>query len=230
VRRGGERGQAIVELALALPVFLALTVGLVDLGRAVYVRNALGNAARDAARFASVDPANAACVKAVAGFRDSLAELSPADVAYAAPAAPAINQPVSVTVRTTYRPLTPLVAELLGQESLRLSASTTVRVRNVPSAPLACPPPAEPSPTPTGVPAAPSATPSPAGGTPTAVPTAAAVPPTPTAAPPTGTPVPPTATPRPPTATPVPPTATPVPPTATPTPCTLAPGQCKKLP
>jgi Flp pilus assembly protein TadG len=224
-----------VELALALPVFLVLTVGVLDLGRAVYVRNALGNAARDAARFASVDPANAACVKAVAGYRDSLAALSAADVTYAAPAAPAVNQAVSVRVQTTYRPLTPLVAELVGQESLRLSASTTVRVRNVPSAPLACPPPPEPSPTPTGVPAGPSATPSPAGGTPTAVPTAA--PPSATAVPPTGTPaaptytaVPPTATPRPPTATPVPPTATPVPPTATPTPCTLSPGQCKKLP
>jgi len=214
-----------VELALALPVFVLLTVGLLDLGRAVYVRTALGNAARDAARFASVDPANAACVKAVAGYRDSLAALSAADVVYAAPASPAVNQAVSVRVQTTYRPLTPLVAELVGQESLRLSATTTARVRNVPSAPLACPPPPAPSPTPTGVPAAPSATPSPAGGTPTAVPTAA--PPSATALPPaaTATPVPPTAT-----ATRVPSTATPVPPTATPTPCTLSAGQCKKLP
>ena len=136
-----ERGQAIVELALALPAFLVLTIGLFDFGRAIYVHNALGNAARDAARFASVDPANTACVKAVAGFRDSLANLTPADVSYTAPGTPAVNQPLTVTVQTIYRPIAPLVAEVIGADHLTLTASATVRVRNVPSAPLDCPPP-----------------------------------------------------------------------------------------
>jgi Flp pilus assembly protein TadG len=236
VNRRGERGTAILEMALALPVFLLFTIGLFDFGRAIFIRNALSNAARDAARFASVDPTNATCVKSVAGFHDSLANLTSADVSYTAPGSPTINQAVTVTVRTTYQPVTPLIADLIGAQSLTLTADATMRVRNVPSSPLACPPPATPSPTPTTAPVLPTNTPSVPTSTPSvptytpSVPTATAPASTATPVPSTATPVPPTATAPAPTATPVPPTktATPVPPTATPTPCTLAPGQCKK--
>jgi hypothetical protein len=53
-REPQTRGQALVEFALAVPIFLMLIFGLIDLGRAVYVNNAIAQAARDAARWASV--------------------------------------------------------------------------------------------------------------------------------------------------------------------------------
>jgi hypothetical protein len=211
----GERGTAIVEMALALPVFLLLTVGVFDLGRAVYVRNALSNAARDAARFASVDPANEDCVKSVAGFHDSLVGLTLADVSYTPPASPTMNQPVTVTVQTTYQPITPLVRLLIGTDNLTLTANTTMYVRNVPSGALACPPPPTPVPTPTTAPPPATIAPTPGGETPTVAPTATDPTETPTSVPPTATTVPPTATTAPPTPTTAPPTPTTVPPTAT---------------
>jgi len=54
LRRGRSRGQGLVEFALVLPVFLAILIGMVDLGRAVWANNSVANAAREAARYASV--------------------------------------------------------------------------------------------------------------------------------------------------------------------------------
>ena len=45
--RRRDRGQALVEFGLVLPILLLLIFGLVDLGRAVYAQNALSEAARD---------------------------------------------------------------------------------------------------------------------------------------------------------------------------------------
>jgi Flp pilus assembly protein TadG len=49
------RGQAIVEFALLVPVLILLVFGIVDLGRAVYAMNAVGNAAREGTRTAIVN-------------------------------------------------------------------------------------------------------------------------------------------------------------------------------
>ncbi len=52
--RDASRGQALVEFALVIPMFLAMLFGIVDLGRVVWANNSLANAAREAARFAIV--------------------------------------------------------------------------------------------------------------------------------------------------------------------------------
>jgi hypothetical protein len=52
--RQPERGQGLAEFALVLPVFLALLLGTVDLGRGIWANNSVANAAREAARWAAV--------------------------------------------------------------------------------------------------------------------------------------------------------------------------------
>ncbi|MBW3660054.1 MAG: pilus assembly protein [Gemmatimonadetes bacterium] len=54
----GERGQSLVELAIVLPILLALLVGIFEMGRAWNVYQVLTNAAREGAR-AAVIPTNA---------------------------------------------------------------------------------------------------------------------------------------------------------------------------
>lgn len=49
-----SRGQGLAEFALVLPVFLALLLGTVDIGRGIWANNSVANAAREAARFAAV--------------------------------------------------------------------------------------------------------------------------------------------------------------------------------
>ena len=48
------KGQALVEFALAVPLFILLVIGIFEGGRAIYTYNALSNAAREALREAIV--------------------------------------------------------------------------------------------------------------------------------------------------------------------------------
>ncbi|WP_136525521.1 TadE/TadG family type IV pilus assembly protein [Geomonas ferrireducens] len=51
-----QKGQAIVETAIILPVLILLIMGLFEFGRYMYLKNTLNNAARAAARTAVVTP------------------------------------------------------------------------------------------------------------------------------------------------------------------------------
>jgi hypothetical protein len=53
-RRDSTRGQSMVEFALILPIMMFLLMGFFDLGRVVLAHDALGHAAREAARYAIV--------------------------------------------------------------------------------------------------------------------------------------------------------------------------------
>lgn len=57
----GHRGQAMVELALALPLFLMVLIGIIIIGIGVFYQQQVTNAAREAARFASIHSATAPC-------------------------------------------------------------------------------------------------------------------------------------------------------------------------
>lgn len=69
-----EAGQATVELALALPLLLALTVVVVHVGLLVRAQVLVVHAAREAARAAAVDPHPEAARRAA----ESVAGLDPA--------------------------------------------------------------------------------------------------------------------------------------------------------
>ncbi len=80
-RRGGgdagSRGQALVEFSLSVMVFLVFVVGIVDVGRAIYVYNGLAEAAREIARRTIVYPgadlgASTQTVAVVATQRDMI--------------------------------------------------------------------------------------------------------------------------------------------------------------
>jgi Flp pilus assembly protein TadG len=60
-----SRGQALVEFSLVFPLFMLLVFGLVDLGRLVYANNALGEAAREGARWGSVQARSALALDAI---------------------------------------------------------------------------------------------------------------------------------------------------------------------
>jgi Flp pilus assembly protein TadG len=52
--RRAHRGQAMVEMALVLPIFLLVLFGLIDVGRLVFTNSMLSQAAREGARVAAV--------------------------------------------------------------------------------------------------------------------------------------------------------------------------------
>ncbi len=62
-----ERGAALVEFALVLPLLMLLLLGIFTTARAWNVHNTIDHAAREAARYgATSDPWNAATVRGVA--------------------------------------------------------------------------------------------------------------------------------------------------------------------
>ncbi len=56
-----ESGQALVELALVLPLFTMLLTGIIVLGIGLFFQQQVTNAAREAARYASIHSATAQC-------------------------------------------------------------------------------------------------------------------------------------------------------------------------
>ena len=53
-RKWNERGSAVMEAALVLPVFCILLVGVLEFGRVLMIQQSLTNAAREAGRVAAI--------------------------------------------------------------------------------------------------------------------------------------------------------------------------------
>ena len=64
-----RRGTALVEMALVLPIFVMVTLGIVEFGRAMMVGQLITNAAREGARLGIIDGSkNADVVSYVQSF------------------------------------------------------------------------------------------------------------------------------------------------------------------
>ena len=61
LNRRHPRGQALVEFALAAPLFVVVLVGIITLGLGVFYQQELTNVAREAARYAAIHSATAQC-------------------------------------------------------------------------------------------------------------------------------------------------------------------------
>jgi Flp pilus assembly protein TadG len=185
-----HRGQALVELALIVPIMLLLFLATIDLGRLYYSTITVSNAAREAALEATVhptsyiagtcDPDTSSIVcAAVNEAASSWVTVAPGDVALTC--TPSCSEDygntVNVTVTGNFKLLTPLISGFTGGSNVTLTATAKGEVIEVP-APVTT---ATPTPTPTPTPD-PSATPTPTPDpgptpTPTPVPTPACSPP-----------------------------------------------------
>lgn len=155
VTRGARRntGQALVEFALVIPVFLVLLIAVFDLGRAAFAYNSVTNAAREGARLAIVNQ-TPSLIQQRAIAQSAIAETGAPSVTvefrktgpngdYAtnpvcnAYDAPANNRPMAldcvaiVTFQTTYRPITPIVSSILFGSGVTLTAKSIEAIEYV---------------------------------------------------------------------------------------------------
>jgi len=197
-----EPGQALVELAIILPVLLLLVVAAIDLGRLFYAQIAIEGAAREGALYAAVladDPdafhsgapcnpdTNKVMCRVVNEAAGGFVTVSHTDVARSCSpvsCAAGLGNTVTVTVTGHFSLITPMLAAFIGGQSVDFDRAAVAQIRTGPNiaGTLATP---TPSPTPTPGPTpTPTPTPDP-GATPTPTPV-----PSPTPAPsPTPTPV-----------------------------------------
>jgi PKD repeat protein len=153
-RASRSRGQAIVELALILPIFLILIASALDLGRLFYSQISVNDAAREAVLEASQRPTsfipNTACTsankesnrimcRATNEAQGSFVTVSPTDVSVACstspcPAIPTLGQTVSVTVVGHFRLITPLLAVFFGGQDTTFASTASAQLLATPPA------------------------------------------------------------------------------------------------
>ncbi len=136
-----HRGQALVEFALVIPLFLLMMVALFDLGRAVFAYNTLTNAAREGARLAIVNQDMTSIIER-AKRQTAIVELDAPNVEvhfYRAAedgtpdtsdpcALVAVNCLAVVRFEATYVPITPLISNILFGSGVTFAATSVLNV------------------------------------------------------------------------------------------------------
>jgi Flp pilus assembly protein TadG len=141
IARRRRRGQALVEFALVFPLLMLLVFALVDLGRVVYTHNAMAEAAREAARWGSVQARSATDIAGIEAHAvASVAGVGGGVTATATCLRPGVvvlpcaqNDTLEVELVTSMDLITPFVAQLMGAAGLNpfdLSSTAQVLVQN----------------------------------------------------------------------------------------------------
>jgi hypothetical protein len=94
-----ERGAAVAEFAVACLFFFTMLIGIIEFGRLLYTHNALTDAARRGARYASLHAENVACVQNIVIYGEKHVDSS---CAPNAGASPLVNGITSATINVTY--------------------------------------------------------------------------------------------------------------------------------
>ncbi len=123
-RRGGQRGQELVEYALAFPLFLLLVMSIVDLGRATYYYSSLHYLAREGARYAIVYPADLGGTETAVRSRAVGLDPTILTVSTDFPT----DDSVQVTVTYEFAAITPVVGALLGSNVLSIGSRSTMSI------------------------------------------------------------------------------------------------------
>lgn len=131
-RRGScQSGQAVVELALVSVLLLLLALGAVQFGILYGVWLRVEHAAREGARYASINVLRLTDdeIKAhtILAARDLTPPIQPAGITIETPNGRQADRPVKVSVTYSYSPQVPLVSRLLPS-TLRIRASTQMRI------------------------------------------------------------------------------------------------------
>ena len=136
-QRTRDIGQALVEFALVLPIFLLLVPGLVDVGRLVYINNALAEGAREGARWGSVQgrsnlPAtNASSIQShtlsiVAAVPNPTVTVACQTPLGYVPATCDTGDILTVTITSPVTMFTPVIGNLIGPRTLSATSQMVV--------------------------------------------------------------------------------------------------------
>ena len=140
---GRSRGQALMEFALVIPIFLLVVVALYDMGRAVFAYNTLTNAAREGARMAVVNQYQPYIIQK-AKQATQIVELDDPSVTVsfwqvAADGTPDKTKPqcndlvavgclAVVSFQATYQPITPIISNILFKNGVTFTATSQLSV------------------------------------------------------------------------------------------------------
>ena len=116
-----EDGQAMVEFALVLPIFLLILCGIIDFGWLFYNQLSLNNACREGARYAVVNTADGSNTQAIINhINNSTTTVFANDgvnieIEYSSPADPTAGD-ITVSLEADISFFTPVLSTVLGKE------------------------------------------------------------------------------------------------------------------
>ena len=129
-RAHGDRGTAVIELALLLPFLAILVFGTVDLGRAYQLKNRLTNAAREGAFYGQFHPCDTAGIDTAVSNEDpglaSLPGFTSSSTVSGCPTSASGDLKVTASAQLTI--LTPFVGAITGQK-VTVGGNATVVVQ-----------------------------------------------------------------------------------------------------
>ena len=110
--RKAQRGTALIEFTLVLPMLLVMTVAAVDFGRAFFVKNVVSQAAREGVRLRAVT--SSADSGLVTARVNQVAQAANVNVTQVSIAGPDPSRMVTVTVTAEFNWIFPGVFNLFG--------------------------------------------------------------------------------------------------------------------
>lgn len=130
-----EDGQAMLEFALVLPIFLLILCGIIDFGWLFYNQLALNNICREGARYAVVNTASDHSTDEIHRHIDDYIEttyvLGDVDVTvtYTKPLDP-VDGDVVITAQKEFKYLTPIISTVTGKPTKMLGAQVVMKVES----------------------------------------------------------------------------------------------------
>lgn len=125
--RRNEHGQALVEMALVLPLFFLLLFGVIEMGRIGYAYITVSNAAREGGRVATIGGTD---LDINSSIKNAAASLDPASLTINITPAQdqrQSGQGVTVTVSYPVQLIIPLISNILPNPVV-VSSSTIMRL------------------------------------------------------------------------------------------------------
>ena len=126
--RKSQAGQAMVEMALALPVLLMLVGGIIDFGWLFYNKIALNNAAREGARYAVIHYTTSV------DWKNETIDLMNGTYVGVTAATATVFQPntsqIQATMTADVPVLTGITSTIIGRDSVEISGSCIMRLES----------------------------------------------------------------------------------------------------
>ena len=136
LRNKKEDGQAMLEFALVLPIFLLILCGIIDFGWMFYNQLALNNISREGARYAVVstaaDNSTDEILHHIEGYiDDTYPVLGDVDITvkYTTPLSP-VGGDVIVSIEKDFSYLTPIISSVTGKPSRQLVSEVVMKVES----------------------------------------------------------------------------------------------------
>jgi Flp pilus assembly protein TadG len=118
-----EKGQSLVEVAIAMPMLILILAGILDLGRAYFTYVALTDAAAEGAAYAAINPSQTIqIVERAVDSSNGLVTLEPAMITVQSPSLTA-GSPITVSVAYDYDILTPIIQTFVPEGRIKMRSS-----------------------------------------------------------------------------------------------------------